>query len=1176
MQKKLSIFLLFSTTLFLLAGISGATAQTVRSTNAAGNWYDAVWDTAPTVVDDVEVDHTIIVPNGETVEVNNLHVGSKGKLQVYGNLIINGNVTMANNSPEFSMFSSAVVVVYGNFNASNKIDISVSSYLIIHGNFTKDGASNQGDLSVDNGNIYIFGEVDPNWTELQTCGGSYDGTTTTTGEPCDYGTEEDYLNNQETIPPELQELITCFSITKLEDVNACEASNVTWTIDPIANVSYEWQGKNVDASWSTIPGADSNTLTLSSVTTAFSGRKYRVVLRSTDTSINCKVGVSNAATLTVYPNDFKMGAITGDNSICYTSGSEYTYSIPEVPGIKSYSWNIPAGWTITSGAGTSTITLAPDSTPGVKTIEVTATPLCGESKIASLDVYINDFITGPITGETSICYSEGTTYTYSIPEVTDVDTYQWTIPTGWTISSGSNSNTITVIPDAASGDKSLSVTATNLCGVSNTASLGVKVMIPDFTIEPIDGEPSICYSEGTPYTYSIPEVTDVDTYQWTIPTGWTISSGSNSNIITVIPDAASGDKSISVTATNLCGVSNIVSLDINVEIPGVWTGLLDSDWNIASNWSCNLIPDNTTNVLIPAGTPNNPVIYTGTNALSNDLQIESGVILTVLQDLQISGDLIAAGLINAENGSLSFTGSSVQNIPSGAFENNRIKNLQVNNSAGVNNQAELEITGILKVASGIFSTGDLVTLISDASGTALIDGSGKGQITGTLKMQRFLDPAFGYKYFSSPFSNSVVGDFSSYVDLSAAFPQVFKYNENREDSQGNDATGWEVYTSSAAPLEVGKGYAFNFGNSSAAKTVELSGTVNNGDVSLLLENHNGFYTKGFNLVGNPYPSPIDWNSAGWTKQNIDDAIYFFTAGSEQYTGIYTSFVNGISSSDGKATSIIPSMQGFFVKVSDGYTSGTLGMTNAVRSLDATQAFLKSSNRSKEQKLLRLYGGFDGEAREDALVIYFPAFAKPEFETKLDAHKMMNTDNAVPSIYSISKDNKELSINALSLETETVVKIPLGVQAERAGRMYFKMANLPDLAREMHYYLIDLQKKKSLDLSKDPVYSFTIEKGIHNQRFQLMISSQTVADPAIVFDEPFRVKIDASGIGVQLFLEKGQLAHIQKANISGQILESKTGSGYEEIRFDNTGSEGMYFVILDISGRRYTKKVIIKK
>ena len=121
------------------------------------------------------------------------------------------------------------------------------------------------------------------------------------------------------------------------------------------------------------------------------------------------------------------------------------------------------------------------------------------------------------------------------------------------------------------------------------------------------------------------------------------------------------------------------------------------------------------------------------------------------------------------------------------------------------------------------------------------------------------------------------------------------------------------------------GYAANFGSSGGANTVSISGAVNSGALSIGLTNNNNTNTNGFNLVGNPYPSPISWDaSSGWTKSNVDNAIYFFNASGDQYSGTYSSYVNGVG--DGP---IIAAMQGFFVHVTSG-SSGTLGVSNPVR------------------------------------------------------------------------------------------------------------------------------------------------------------------------------------------------------------------------------------------------------
>jgi hypothetical protein len=75
-----------------------------------------------------------------------------------------------------------------------------------------------------------------------------------------------------------------------------------------------------------------------------------------------------------------------------------------------------------------------------------------------------------------------------------------------------------------------------------------------------------------------------------------------------------------------------------------------------------------------------------------------------------------------------------------------------------------------------------------------------------------------------------------------------------------------------------EGYAVNFGSSSSPITFDVTGVVNNGTLSTTIFNHDNLYTRGFSLVGNPYPSPVDWDSpSGWTRINIDNALYYFEA-----------------------------------------------------------------------------------------------------------------------------------------------------------------------------------------------------------------------------------------------------------------------------------------------------------
>jgi len=637
-------------------------------------------------------------------------------------------------------------------------------------------------------------------------------------------------------------------------------------------------------------------------------------------------------------------------------------------------------------------------------------------------------------------------------------------------------------------------------------------------------------------------------------------------------------------------------LYIPVVAENVWTGAEDNNWNNLNNWSCNTLPTLETNVLIPEilNSGNYPEITTGNNAFAKNLTIENDASVFVQENwLRIAGNLTNNGILNTETGSVSYESTSPQIIPTAAFENNRIENLRIDNSSGVTSEAIIEVTGNLDVENGNFDTGNELTLISNEIQTALIDGSGNGEVVGLVSMQRYLDKAFGYKYFSSPFQNSIVEDFSPYMNFEdpvTTFPHFYRYDENRNIAINNivrDATGWTVYTNPGNNLNIAEGYALNFGTSTEAQTIELIGEVNNGLIpARQLENNHREYTRGFHLVGNPYPSPIDWNATqGWTKNNIDNAIYFFTASDiNQYTGTYTAYVNDISTEDptvdGRSSNIIPSMQGFFIKVSDSDTqdlvTGNFGMDNRVRKIDFEQEFLRNQ-LPDEKSLLRLEAGFEGASKKDFMVIYFSSFATPDFEKEMDAHKLMNTDPAVPSFYNITTDQKELAINAIPFpESQSYKKIPLGLKADESGKMKINLASIENLSSNFNIYLIDHEQSIGQNLAEKPKYVFDIKAGTHNTRFELMFSEEKITNPAIAFDEPFSVRTRAGDIVVQLNLKEGEEGILRASSMTGQILQVKKGTGKEEVVFNGITSDGVYIINLQLGKEYYAKKVVIKK
>src|SRR5690606_39411 len=121
-----------------------------------------------------------------------------------------------------------------------------------------------------------------------------------------------------------------------------------------------------------------------------------------------------------------------------------------------------------------------------------------------------------ITGTTAVC--SGVTQTYSVPNDPNITSYNWTLPTGWTGTSTTNS--ITVTPTGTGG--TIYVTGTNYCGTSTSSTKTVTSTIIPTQPSTITGATAVC--NGVAQTYSVTADANVTSYTWTIPAGWSGTS----------------------------------------------------------------------------------------------------------------------------------------------------------------------------------------------------------------------------------------------------------------------------------------------------------------------------------------------------------------------------------------------------------------------------------------------------------------------------------------------------------------------------------------------------------------------------------------------------------------------------------------------------------------------------
>jgi len=215
--------------------------------------------------------------------------------------------------------------------------------------------------------------------------------------------------------------------------------------------------------------------------------------------------------------------------------------------------------------------------------------------------------TTSLTAPASVTLCPGQTATLVASGCTN---YTWSPSIGLNTTNGSvviaNPPITTIYTITASG-----------CGAPSTSTVMVtRRSIP--SIGDIKGPKAICVN-GSGITYSVSNVPSA-AYSWTVPPGASITSGSNSNIITVTFGTNAG--TITVSASNPCGVTTTtllthlatqLSLSVSPTSPSICPGSV-AVMNVsgASNytWSPNIGLSGTGNYATVASSPNTTTTYT--------------------------------------------------------------------------------------------------------------------------------------------------------------------------------------------------------------------------------------------------------------------------------------------------------------------------------------------------------------------------------------------------------------------------------------------------------------------------------------------------------------------------------------------------------------------------------------
>ncbi len=190
----------------------------------------------------------------------------------------------------------------------------------------------------------------------------------------------------------------------------------------------------------------------------------------------------------------------------------------------------------------------------------------------------------------------------------------------------------------------------------------------------------------------------------------------------------------------------------NTACPGTWTGSTGTDWFATSNWCDGNVPVSTTDVRIPAGLVNYPLIPAGI-AFCQNLTVDAGATLTIngTAIININGSIInVAGIFDVSNGTLNLNFAGI-NFSGSYLKDKTVKNLFISNTAtlGIPGGTDtLKVTNELKflTAGNTLFTNDNLTIVSNAAGTASVADITGNSITGKVTVERWIHTGRKWRY----------------------------------------------------------------------------------------------------------------------------------------------------------------------------------------------------------------------------------------------------------------------------------------------------------------------------------------------------------------------------------------------------------------------------------------------
>mgnify|MGYP006288155253 CR=1 FL=1 len=296
------------------------------------------------------------------------------------------------------------------------------------------------------------------------------------------------------------------------------------------------------------------------------------------------------------------------------------------------------------------------------------------------------------------------------------------------------------------------------------------------------------------------------------------------------------------------------------------------------------------------------------------------------------------------------------------------------------------------------------------------------------------------------------------------------------------------------PMNQYEGYsAWADNDLTGATTVSFEGSLKAGNGAFSNLSYSAASPQpGWNLVGNPYPSPVEWNT-NWTLNDVGGWAIVYENGT--FKGWNPWMPSGEQSYNGKTDGLISPTQGFWIRTTG--ESPYVFIPQSARS-HGPSPFLKESEISQAQSL-HLVASANGF--EDETVILFMEGADPGFDALYDLEKHMNVLES-PNLYSIPATGKAHAVNVLPddwIETTEPAIIPVGFDIGINTECTITATGIESFDPSITIYLEDKKEDVLHNLHNNPEYIFGSSGQDDPDRFMLHFGDMTGIDDSQLND-----------------------------------------------------------------------------